>query len=111
MESALVDMADGLRRFAGDFEGYTETLQMFLTKNNAAEIRRCIQAGDEVNLKEYTHALKGMAGGLGLTRLYEAVCAVYARLRDGQVTDAAAEFAPVFVVFDETMGKLTEILA
>ncbi|MDD3164360.1 MAG: hypothetical protein PHS97_00690 [Oscillospiraceae bacterium] len=111
MDAKLIDMADGVRRFAGDLDGYTETLQLFLTKNNLAEIRRCIETGDEANLKEYTHALKGMAGGLGLLRLFEVVSDVYARLRDGSMTDAAAEFAPVFVVLDETMQTIKEILA
>jgi len=111
MDNKLIDMADGVRRFAGDFDAYTETLQMFLTKNNIAEIRRCIETGDEINLREYTHALKGMAGGLGLLRLFKMVSDVYGRLRDGHITDAAVEFAPVFAVFDETIQKINEILA
>lgn len=111
MESKIIDMADGVRRFAGDFEGYTKTLKIFLTENNVTEIRRCIETGDEVKLKEYTHALKGMAGGLGLLRLFETVSNVYGRLCDGRMTDATVEFAPVFVVFDETIQKIKEILA
>lgn len=111
MESKLIDMTDGVRRFAGDFEGYTETLQLFLTKNNMAEIRRCIETGEEAKLKEYTHALKGMAGGLGLLRLFEVVSEVYARLRDGRADEIETEFMPVFSVFEETIQTIKDILA
>ncbi len=111
MDTQLIDMADGVSRFAGDFEGYTETLETFLVKNNIEEIRRCIETGDEKNLKEYTHALKGMAGGLGLHQLFEVVSEVYGRLKNGQMADAAKAFAPVFEVFDKTIQKINEILA
>lgn len=71
LREAGVDYDAALARFVGRRDIYEEYLKELLTDTHETEAEAALEAGDYDEVLEQVHALKGLAGTLGLKELYE----------------------------------------
>ncbi|SDB26712.1 Hpt domain-containing protein [Eubacterium oxidoreducens] len=65
------DVEGTLERFLGDVDLYKKCLDDFLEDQTMCKLKEAVEAGDTHTAFLHSHALKGVAGNLGLTPLYE----------------------------------------
>ncbi|WP_455616889.1 Hpt domain-containing protein [Eisenbergiella sp.] len=76
-----VDYDATLRRFAGNMALYLRVLGMLPNDKSLEKLGAAIDRGDLDSAFEAAHTLKGVAGNLGLTPLFEAVHTIVEPLR------------------------------
>lgn len=72
-----------MRRFMGNEALYVKILSKLPTDPNLQNLRDALHQGNISDAFEAAHTLKGVSGNLGLTPLYDAVCAIVEPLRAG----------------------------
>jgi two-component system, sensor histidine kinase and response regulator len=79
-----IDLADGLKRVAGNRPLYRNLLLKFRQSqaDAASEIRQALAAGDRQRAERVAHTIKGIAGSIGAKELQAAAAAVEQGLRD-----------------------------
>lgn len=82
LRSAGIDYDAALARFVGKHAIYEKYLLKFLDDTHAAEAMRAYEQKDYAQVQEQTHALKGVAGTLGLTALFEICSGIVQDLRN-----------------------------
>jgi len=84
-----IDVADGLRRVAGDQSLYGRILCKFHTSQAGAlqSIRAALAAGDRQQAVQLAHALKGVAGSIGANALYHTVSKLESVLKSDSPID------------------------
>lgn len=83
LREAGVDYDAALARFVGNRDIYERYLEKLLTDTHTIEAETALSAGDYEEVLEQTHALKGLAGTLGMKGLYEISTDIVKDLRDG----------------------------
>lgn len=81
LAAAGADMRGALERFIGDEALYEECFRMFLEDSNFTALGCALSKKDYRAAFYAAHTLKGVAGNLGLTPLYNAICDVVESLR------------------------------
>ncbi|MEG2441550.1 MAG: Hpt domain-containing protein [Acetivibrio sp.] len=81
MKKAGLEYEQGLKRFAGKQPLYEKYLRNFLTDSHFDESRTACEAKDYKQALESSHALKGIAGTLGLTKLFQAASELVESIR------------------------------
>jgi CheY-like chemotaxis protein len=86
------DIEDGLRRVVGNKRLYRDLLQQFASKQADApmQITVAIASGDRKLAERIAHTVKGVAGNLGLGRVFVAAEKLEKTIRQGDGVDAAA---------------------
>lgn len=82
-----------MARFMGNESMYLRFLGMLFEDENLAKLGDALAAGDRTAAFEAAHTLKGVAGNMGLTPLYDAVCAIVEPLR---AQDAGADYPALY---------------
>lgn len=77
------DTDAALERFLGNEGMYAKFLTRFLEDPSFAEIKPALDIGDEDSAFKSTHTLKGVAGNLGFTGLYEISADMVEKFRAG----------------------------
>lgn len=78
------DMDAALERFVGDEELYADCFRLFLEDPSFPALDGAMARRDYAAAFDAAHALKGVSGNLGLTPLFNAVCALVEPLRRGE---------------------------
>ena len=88
-----IDVADGLRRVAGNGNLYRNLLLRFRQSQarSVEEIREALATGDHERAKLITHTIKGVAGNIGAKELQAAAAAAEAALRNSDLTRFEAD--------------------
>ena len=70
-EIAGINLADGLKRVAGNRQLYRDLLGQFAAKQRtvAAQVSATLESGDHAGAERIAHTLKGVAGNLGITEV------------------------------------------
>ena len=84
LEAYGADYETTLERFMGNEQLYLKILNMLFKDENLHKLGEAIGSGDMTSAFEAAHTLKGVAGNLGLTPLYNAVCVLVEPLRAGE---------------------------
>lgn len=92
-----IDYDAALARFVGKRAIYEKYLIRFLEDEHAMEAAKAFEERNYEEMLEQTHALKGLAGTLGMTSLFEVSSDIVKDLRSGEV--------------DELEEKLKKLLA
>ena len=96
-EIAGVNLADGLKRVAGNRRLYRDLLRQFAEKQGdaAAQISTALESGDKGLAERTAHTVKGVAGNIGITEVQSAAQKVEKAIREGQdsVPALLSEFA------------------
>lgn len=81
LEAYGADYAKTMERFMGNEAFYMRMLMMLSRDENLQLLGTALENGDLTAAFEAAHTLKGVAGNLGLTPLYDAVCKIVEPLR------------------------------
>lgn len=100
------DIPAALQRCGGDTEFYLHWVSEFVRDPDFEKLNLAIRSKNYEAAFEAAHRLKGSSGTLGLTPLYEAVCAVVENLRyePGETLEEDYETMRL------TYGHFTEIM-
>lgn len=101
LKNAGVDTEGTIQRFMGNAGLYRTILTKFLEDGTYAEIAPAFAAGDGEKSLTSVHTLKGVAGNLGFTRLYEACSETVRLLRAGEKEKAKASLPEVQDAYEE----------
>jgi PAS domain S-box-containing protein len=85
-EIAGINLADGLKRVAGNKRLYRDLLQQFAAKqgNTPAQISAALESGDLKLAEHIAHTVKGVAGNIGITEVQAVAQKLEMALRDGE---------------------------
>jgi CheY-like chemotaxis protein len=80
-----INLADGLKRVAGNRRLYSELLLQFVTKQGeaATQIAGALDNRDFKLAEQIAHTVKGVAGNLGITHVYEVATKLEKGIREG----------------------------
>ena len=78
-----IDARNGLERLAGDQDLYHDLLNKFVENqgNAAVKIRHAVESGDMETARHLAHTLKGVAGNISATKLFDVACRMDATLK------------------------------
>lgn len=76
-----------MERFMGNEELYLRLLGKLFSDDNLRLLGDSLHVGDKESAFDAAHTLKGVAGNLGLTPLYQALCTIVEPLRAGEERD------------------------
>lgn len=103
---AGVSVNEALKQLGDDRALYEELLQTFRKENRIRELETALKSGDLQGAFAAGHAMKGEAGNMGFTRLYEALSVLVDRLRTGRSDDTEELFAAVKRAYDDLMDAI-----
>ncbi len=83
-ESYGADYDTTISRFMNSEQSYLRFLDMLFEDENLRKLGEALDVGAFAEAFEAAHTLKGVAGNMGLTPLYQAVCAIVEPLRAGK---------------------------
>ncbi|MEG2176127.1 MAG: Hpt domain-containing protein [Oscillibacter sp.] len=87
------DVTGALERFVGDEKLYTDCFHLFLDDPAFGDLGRALTEQNATAAFEAAHSLKGLTGNLGLTPLFQTVCAMVETLRRGSLAGLDAPYA------------------
>lgn len=82
------DIAGAMSRMVDDEELYATCFAYFIDDPSFDALRQALEEKDYTAAFDAAHTLKGVAGNLGLTRMYELAGGLVEPLRHGQPGDA-----------------------
>ncbi len=111
-----IDAREGIRRIGGKADAYRRQLARFRDSyaDAAAQLRAMIADGRLQEADSYCHALVGVAGNIGATRLFTELNQIGHQLRDGhapepeQIDTMAALLATLVADIDSIAGNAPE---
>jgi HPt (histidine-containing phosphotransfer) domain-containing protein len=108
-EIAGINLADGLKRVAGNRRLYRDLLGQFADKQNdaAAQISAALKGGDQKLAERIAHTVKGVAGNIGISEVQSAAQKLEKAIREGQdsVPALLAEFAALLGIQVHAIGQ------
>ena len=103
---AGVDVNDALERLGGDKALYENLLVHFKESHRFADLQKAMEDKDAAQAFQLAHALKGTAGNLSFTRLFDALLPVVEALRAGDVDLAQASLPELEVAYQVLMEAI-----
>ena len=98
-----VDVDGGLKRLNGNEKLYTRLFGSFLKTLNANAIAPDFDCSDYNDIIEKAHTLKGTAGNLSVTPLYEAYTDILGLLRSGKPEEAKPILEKILPIQEEVI--------
>lgn len=111
MESAGYDVNGALARFVNNEILFMTFLKKFPTDEHYAAIRPNIDNGNIDEAYKAAHAIKGVAGNLGLTPVFETVNDMLILIKHKDETpDFDTKVVELYEIFDKAYAKAIEII-
>ncbi|MDR3296000.1 MAG: Hpt domain-containing protein [Clostridiales Family XIII bacterium] len=104
-----VDVDSGLRRVAGNKKIYIKIMKSFLDSAEFENLRNNLSSNDILAAAATAHGLKGMAGNLSLTKLYQQTVDLEGQLKQGVYDPAAG--ASFYGLADKSKEYIRVLLA
>ncbi|MEG1559937.1 MAG: Hpt domain-containing protein [Clostridia bacterium] len=101
------DIDSAISRFVGDTELYQLCCMNFLDDLNFIKLNEAVLNADYKKIFECAHTIKGVAGNLSLTPIYNASCKLVEALRKEDYSNLKNLYAEV----DFQFNRLKEILS
>lgn len=98
-------------RFYGDYELYEKCLRQFFAEKNHATLDDCMKKSDFEGAFAAAHALKGLAGNMGLQPYYTVVYRLVEALRSSNYGVAGMEYEALLGQLATLRQKFPEIAA
>lgn len=83
--AAGVDVDDAIARFAGNTDLFVKFICRFPENLDFTAMRSAVDEGDEESFHRYMHTLKGVAGNLGVMKVYNATEQLLVELRENKL--------------------------
>lgn len=98
-----------MNRFIHNEAMYLKLLNKLPADPNLLRLEKALERGDLSDAFEAAHTLKGVAGNLGLTPLFNAVSAIVEPLRAGKVLESTELFQTVRQEFGQVEALLEAV--
>lgn len=99
-EQCRVDVSATMERFMGNQVLYAKCLGMMFEDKTMEHLTKAMGEGDMEAAFAEAHTLKGVSGNMGITPLYQAVCALVEALRNKESKAACLMlYQPVLTEF------------
>jgi HPt (histidine-containing phosphotransfer) domain-containing protein len=92
LENYGVNLEVTLARFIEDEEFYVECLNAFLEEQGFKMLKKSIDKKEYIDAFNYAHTLKGVAGNLGITKLYNLICMLVESLREQNYSNVKGQY-------------------
>ena len=102
--AANVDYENGIKRFAGNAALYEKYLLKFRDDLHYEAAKTAYEAGDFDTLLKEAHTLKGVAGTLGLTDIYQTCSNIVTALRSERAEQVPQLFQLLQHAYEKTMN-------
>ena len=96
-----IDYEDAVKRFAGNEALYEKFLKKLTGDDHLAIGEQALKEERYEDVLEAVHALKGVAGTLGMTALFEASSVVVASIRNNEISHLQEQMARVHTEFEK----------
>lgn len=106
MEKAGIDVADALGRFMDNEALLLKFMGRFPQDKNFSQLREAMNSGDTVRAFEAAHTLKGVAGNLAMTELFQQVSLLVEDLRGRNLPAAQARMPAL----EDQYGRIVAVL-
>lgn len=106
-EEAGIDYGKGLERFMGNDALYQKFLVKFLYDGSFEEFCAGIEMNDMAMSEKAVHTLKGTAGNLSMTKLFQAADATVQAIRAGKRAD---ELKPLIADVKESYQRVCDAI-
>ncbi len=106
-----VDIDGGLKRLNNNEALYTRLLGSFVKTMKAHMVQPDFDATDCTEAIEHTHAIKGTAGNLSITPIYDGYTEIVNLLRSGQPEEARARLTNVLPVQEKIIQCIESHMA
>lgn len=103
-----VDTDGALWRFSNNRALYEKFLLKFPSEETFALLKNSVANKDAEGALIYSHTLKGMSGNLGLTPLYDKMCAFVDRIRAGDADGAFSDYDALEQEYTKILGIINE---
>ena len=105
-----VDVDDGLKRLMGNEKLYKRLLGSFVKMIRTQAVDPDFDENEYTEAIEKAHSIKGTAGNLSLTPIYEAYTEILNLLRTDKPAEAKAVLAKVLPVQEEIISCIEEYM-
>lgn len=105
-----VNPQEVMERFVDDEELYAACLEEFMHDAAFDRLKEALEASDYSAAFDQAHTLKGVAGNLGLTPLYNVICEIVEPLRVSTQQNYDALYTKIAEERDKVAGILKEVL-
>lgn len=106
LEKAGVDYAAGLEHFVENEALYVKYLGKFTTDGHFAAAWKAYDRLDYEAIEKEVHALKGLAGTLGMNRLFQACSVVVTELRKGNHFELNGQMEKVRMEYEKLVQAI-----
>ncbi|MEG1632618.1 MAG: Hpt domain-containing protein [Oscillospiraceae bacterium] len=89
------DVQGAMERFLGDEELYEACFMVFLADEAFPLLGEALALKDYTQAFEAAHTLKGVAGNMGLTPIYNLICGIVDALRAKDYSDLQTQYAEI----------------
>lgn len=109
LEAVGVDFEKTLERLSGSVDIYTRFLKKFPNDPSFGALQSALAAGDNNEAQKAVHTLKGVAGTLGFTDLFNLSNDMLTDFRQGKPSDAIAKNGQLKELYDSVIKVLQTI--
>jgi HPt (histidine-containing phosphotransfer) domain-containing protein len=105
--AAGIDYDGGVERLMGNAEMYENFLQMFVKDDSFAELEKAMEEKDYDKAFAAAHTLKGVAGNLSMTKLYNDLVVFVDYLRNSaDIPSAVKHFPELTTLYNDTVNAI-----
>ena len=104
MNDIIINVDEALSRFGGNDSIYKMLLKKFLVNPYYDELNTAITGGDMIAAQHAAHTLKGTAGNLSLSALFESATQLDIRLKES--ADYTLEYNKLGEIYQQTMAEI-----
>jgi len=101
-----INLEEGLGRLRGNKKIYKTLMGTFLKNDSMTTLQNALDNGDMDAAAAAAHTIKGMAGNLSFTALYQCSMAQEAVIKSG----GAADISALTMVWDETLNEVNALI-
>ncbi|MEG2731875.1 MAG: Hpt domain-containing protein [Clostridium sp.] len=102
LERYGADVEGAMGRFLEDHDLYGTCFSLFLKEDNFEKLGIALSEKDYTEAFEAAHTLKGVAGNMGLTPIYDVICTMVENLR-------SQDYSHVTEQYEEIMENLEQL--
>jgi HPt (histidine-containing phosphotransfer) domain-containing protein len=104
-----INMDEGIKRVMNNAKLYVKLLAKFKDDTTLNDVFSFLDAGDYEKARSAAHTIKGMAGNLSFTELYNQILALETQIK-AQAVDTG-QIEKVKLVFAATIARIDEVIA
>ncbi len=109
LTAAGIDVDSVMQRFMGSERLTEKFMKRFADDMTFSQLEKAVAAGDSEEAFRAAHTLKGVAGNLGMTELFDRTSEMTERFRAHDMTGAAEDLAALRTVYERILQAVSAL--